>query len=180
MSRTVLRFLHAADLQLHRLPAGLVELPDALRKVLVDAPIEAARNVFDAALANAVDFVVLSGNVINAEEASPLALRFLVDQFKRLEARNIRVYWAGGPRDLPARWPAGLALPENVHVFTADKIESHSYAQDGEPVACITGLSNSRERIRPGDFRPGKDNVFTVGVACGEAASEELHARGLN
>ena len=102
MSGTLLRFLHAADFQLHRLPTGLVELPDALRKVLVDAPLDAARNVFDAALANAVDFVILSGNIIDAEEATPLALRFLVDQFKKLEARDIPVYW-GRRSARPAR-----------------------------------------------------------------------------
>ena len=180
MSATLLRFLHAADLQLHRLPTGVAQLPDALRKVLVDAPLDAARNVFDAALANAVDFVVLSGNIVDAEHASPMALRFLVDQFKRLEARNIRVYWAGGLRDLPARWPAGLPLPENVLLFPADKVEAHSFARDGETIACITGMSNSRERFRPGDFQAASDNVFTIGVACGSATTEDLHQRGLH
>ena len=180
MSGTLLRFLHAADFQLHRLPAGLVQLPEALRKVLVDAPIDAARNVFDAALGNAVDFVVLSGNIIDVEEASPMALRFLVDQFKRLDARNIRVYWAGGPRDLPARWPAGLALPENVHIFPADKVEAVNFARDGEVVACIAGMSNSRERFRPGDFRAADDDVFTIGTVCGNANTDELHQRGLH
>jgi len=179
MSRTLLRFLHAADLQLHRLPAGAAQLPDELRKVVIDAAIEAARNVFDAALANAVDFVVLSGGVIDVQHASPAALRFLVDQFRRLDARNIRVYWAGGPRDLPGQWPAGLPLPENVHVFAADKVESVAYVRDGKPLAYITGMGNSRERFRPSDFRPGRDGVFTIAAACGEAATDQMHQRGI-
>jgi DNA repair exonuclease SbcCD nuclease subunit len=180
MSRTLLRFLHAADFQLHQLPTGVVQLPDELRKVIINATLDAARNVFDAALANAVDFVVLSGNIIDVEQASPSALRFLYDQFKRLEARNIRVYWAGGPRDLPARWPAGLPLPENVHLFTADKVETLTYARDGKPLAVVTGMSNSRERFRAGDLRAARDGVFTIAALHGDASVEELNERGIH
>ncbi len=179
MSRCILRFLHAADFQLHRLPAGVAKLPQQLHQVLIDAPLEAARNVFDAALANAVDFVVLSGGIIDVDESSPLALRFLVEQFQRLNEKNIRVYWAGGPRDLPGKWPGGLPLPDNVHVFTTDKVESLSFVCDGKPLAAITGMSNSRDRVRASDFRAGRDGVFTLGVAAGEATVEELSSRGV-
>ena len=50
------RFLHASDLHLEQPLAGLDEIPDHLRDRLVDAPLAAARSVFDAAVAEAVDF----------------------------------------------------------------------------------------------------------------------------
>lgn len=180
MSGCPLRFLHAADLQLHRLPAGAAHLPDDLRGVFIAAPLEAARRVFDAALANAVDFVVLSGGVISVDRATPRALRFLVEQFQRLDQRNVRVYWAGGPQDLPASWPAGLPLPDNVHIFTKDQVESLTHLRGGEPVAAIAGLSNSRPRIHPGEFRPGRDGLFTIAAAHGEASLDELAPRSIH
>ena len=58
------RFLHASDFHLERPPAGLAELPDHIRDVLVEAPYRAATNVFEAALAHEVDFVLLAGDIV--------------------------------------------------------------------------------------------------------------------
>ncbi len=180
MSRSLLRLLHASDLQLHRSLSGFTEVSDELREVLTDAPIAAARGVFDAAIANAVDALILSGNVVRADCASPRALRFLVDQFQRLAEKGIPIYWAGGPYDGPQQWPAAVTLPSNVHHFASDKVESTTYSRDEQPVAVIAGRSNAKERINAGDYKPGRDGLFTIAVACGEAKREELTNRAIH
>ena len=54
------RFIHASDFHLERPPRGLTEVPDHLRAPFVDAPYRAAERVFDAAIKERVDFVVLA------------------------------------------------------------------------------------------------------------------------
>ena len=70
------RFLHASDLHLDRPPRGLAEVPDHLRSVLAEAPYRAAERVFDAAVKERVDFVVLSGDVIDPLAAARGASSF--------------------------------------------------------------------------------------------------------
>ncbi|HJS06952.1 MAG TPA: metallophosphoesterase, partial [Pirellulales bacterium] len=58
------RFLHTSDFHLEQPPAGLAEIPDHLRDLLVEAPYRAAANVFQAAIESEVDFVVLAGDLV--------------------------------------------------------------------------------------------------------------------
>src|SRR5262245_59140802 len=117
MSQRAFRFLHASDLHLERPPSGLALAPEHLRPTLLETPYLAAERVFDIALNEQVDFVVLSGDVVHLESAGPRALVFLAEQFQRLAERDIQVYWAGGNVDPPESWPAALHLPSNVHRF---------------------------------------------------------------
>ena len=98
------RFVHAADFHLERPLRGLAEVPDHLRVALIDAPYRAAERVFDAAIKERVDFVVLAGDILDPLAAGPRGLVFLGEQFQRLAAQGIRVYWAGGRSDDFERW----------------------------------------------------------------------------
>ena len=48
---------------------GLSEAPSHLRDLLVDAPILAARRVFETAALEEADFLVLSGGILNPQQA---------------------------------------------------------------------------------------------------------------
>ena len=91
-----LRLVHASDLHLERPLYGLAEIPDHLRELLIEAPYHAAEQVFETALAEDVDAVVLAGDVLHVDRAGPPAIVLLLDQFARLGERNIPIYWAGG------------------------------------------------------------------------------------
>src|SRR5262245_35055356 len=105
MSQRPFRFLHAADLHLDRQPADIAEVPEQLADLLIDCPLRAAERLFDAAIDQRVDFVILAGDVIDPARCSPRELLFLVEQFQRLKGRNIAVYWCGGANDSAAAWP---------------------------------------------------------------------------
>src|SRR5262245_15288823 len=115
MSFEPVRFLHASDLHLEQPPYGLADIPEHLRSRLIEAPYSAATRLFDAAVAEKVDFVILAGDVLDLHAAGARGLLFLADQFTRLAERNIDIYWAPGEVDLPERWPAAtVPLPANV------------------------------------------------------------------
>jgi exonuclease SbcD len=135
------RFLHASDFHLERPPAGLAEMPDHLRDLLVEAPYRAAANVFQAAIESEVDFVVLAGDLVAPERSGPRGVLFLRDQFARLAEQNVGVYWAGGSVDRVAAWPAAVNWPGNVHILSADESERIAVTRLGRTLCQIVGQS---------------------------------------
>src|SRR6476660_4781214 len=119
-----LRLVHASDFHLELPIYGLAEVPDHLRDLLIDAPYHAAEQVFETALAEDVDAVLLAGDVLNVDRAGPPAIMLLLEQFARLGDRGIPIYWAGCSVDVPDSWPRSVPLPENVHVFPIARVES--------------------------------------------------------
>lgn len=181
MAQRPFRFLHAADFHLEEPLSGLAEVPDELRDLLIDAPRLAARQVFDTALAEEVDFVVLSGGLIDLPQASPQAVLFLAEQLGRLAEKRVPVYWAGGPTDPPEAWPAWLPLPDNVHRFPRGRIEHVIHSRETVPLARLIGASRDPKRavsLEEMQFDP--TGLFTIGVLHGEFAPDALRAQELS
>jgi len=169
------RFIHSSDLHLDRAPRGLAEMPDAWRPMLIDAPYRAAERIFDAALKERVDFLVLAGDVVDPGLAGPRALVFLAEQFARLAQQGIRVYWSGGRADHFEHWADLWPLAENVVRFSRERVERIVHRKDGLPIAQILGTSSTqRKRIRLSEFQPDAGELFTVAVVHGAADAETL------
>src|SRR5688500_16143497 len=105
MSAGPFRFLHAAGFHLEQPLYGVGELPDHLRELFLEAPYLAAERVFESAVAQAVDFVVLVGDLLDPDLTGPRGPIFLLEQFARLHERGIAVYWAGRLADEADVWP---------------------------------------------------------------------------
>ena len=141
MARRPLRLLHASDLHLDRPVHGLPHVPEHLRETVRDAPRLAAEQVFELALAENVDAVLLAGDVIDTLRADPRSLVFLAEQFRRLEARGVPVFWAGGLVDRPEHWPRTAPLPANVTVFPVGRVAQHDVREKDEILCRIQGTS---------------------------------------
>ena len=178
MSSRPLRFLQAGDFLLHQPLDGLPDVPDHLVERLVEAPYRAAAAVFGAALAEDVDFVLLTGNLCVPHRAGPCGFHFLSQQFARLTERGIGVYWAAGEADRRRDWPAHWRWPSGVHVFAADRIEHVVHHREGKPLCQIAGRSadgplvNGSTNIPPAlaSFAPGTDGLFAIAVLPGALA----------
>jgi exonuclease SbcD len=176
-----LRFIHASDLHLERPPYGLAEIPDHLRDLLVEVPYLAAQRVFDAALAEEVDLLILAGDVIQPEHSGPRGPLFLLEQFQRLAERGIQVYWAGGSVDPPDVWPSWASLPEHVHLFPRARVAEYVYQRGATPVARVLGASRDRNRpIHADNFVPDATGLFSIGILHGAADATVLRGQGLN
>lgn len=163
-----LRLVHTSDLHLEQPLYGLAEVPDHLRELLIEAPYQAAEQVFETVLAEDADALLLSGDVLDVDRAGPPAIVLLLDQFARLGDRGIPIYWAGGAVDLPDLWPRSISLPANVHVFPTGRVETLELARAGETLARIQGAScPERGRIEARGFHRDAHGLFTVGVAYG-------------
>ncbi|MEL6110468.1 MAG: metallophosphoesterase, partial [Planctomycetota bacterium] len=114
------RFIHASDFHLERPLGDLDELPPPLRDSLALAPQNAVTAVFDAALADNIDFLVLTGDLLHPQGAGPYGMNLLMEQFDKLHDAKKPVYWAAGTVDDPDKWPEACAMPPNVTLFPKD------------------------------------------------------------
>ncbi|MBN1589718.1 MAG: DNA repair exonuclease [Pirellulales bacterium] len=177
MSNWPFRFIHAADFHLETPPFGVEEVPEHLTELLLEAAYWSASTVFETALAEKVDFVVLSGDLLHSRHTGPRGPLFLVEQFERLAERNIAVYWAGGRIDPPEAWPASMLLPENVYVFGRGKPEQCIHRRDDTALARLIGASRPAEgKIRPKGFDAEHPGLFSIAVAHGRWRLELLKA----
>ena len=172
MSQPPLRFVHASDLHLERPLSGVLEVPAHLRELFLEAPYLAAEKVFNTALSEDVDALLLSGDIVDFDLAGPRAVVFLRESFQRLSDRGIKVYWACGDVDPRDSWPATVPLPENVHIFSVGSVDTLELVREGQVVACIQGISrNQGSDFDDSGFHRNVNGVFTVGVSYGTAAS---------
>lgn len=134
-----LRFLHAADLHLGAPFRGLRALSPEWADRLCEAIPEAYERAVDAAVAHAVDFVVIAGDVFDEAGASYADYLRFFKGIERLGAAGIPVYMCTGNHDPYAQWQQDFfALPENAMMFSADKPSFALYERDGEPL-CVLG-----------------------------------------
>ncbi len=169
----------------------VAECPAAWEDRMLGVSRRAAVRLFDKVLEENVDFLILSGNVLNANLATPGILLFLTEQFDRLKKSGIAVYWAGGEFDSPEDWPATFPIPENVHFFPSNSIQEYFFHRvdgpraDGSPsspLAKIVGMSrNQRQRrIRSSEFPLDPGGLYTIAVANGDVDPESLSQRRID
>jgi len=162
-------------------PFGLTEVPEHLREMFVECAYWAAERVFAVVLAEEADLLVLSGDVIDPQQTGPRGPLFLAEQFQRLAERGIEVFWAGGRVDPPEAWPASVRLPRNVHVFPLHRTERFTFERDGVALASLLGVSRQPgQEIRPDDFAPSPDGLFTVAVLYGSVEADALRSRAID
>jgi DNA repair exonuclease SbcCD nuclease subunit len=136
-----------------------------LADLLVDCPVRAATRVFDTAIQERVDFVLLAGDVIDLAHCSPHEWSFLVEQFLRLAERNIAVYWAGGKTDSRSEALNPAELPKNVHRFPSDRVERYIHESGGQAVCEIAGASRSETgSLAPYRFSAPTPDRFSIAL----------------
>ena len=174
MSAQPFRFLHASDFHLEEPLGGLAEVPPHLRELFLDAPFTAAERVFDAAVRERVDFVILSGDILEPTLAGPRGISFLLNQFERLNAHGVAVDWSGGKCDGPQDWPNAAKLPTNVQVFPGYKCEELTHLRSERAIACIVGRSWHGGGIHAADYAVDAGNLFSIGVGYGPVEQSKI------
>ncbi|MCA9127183.1 MAG: metallophosphoesterase, partial [Planctomycetales bacterium] len=177
MAKESFRFIHASDFHLERPLQDILDLPDHLQRVLVEAPWKAAEAVFEHAVVENVDFLVLTGDLVNPATCGAQGLAFLLEHFETLRSRDIQVYWLGGQADDPDRWPAAVELPSNVHVFSKHESQTIVHRRHQTALANLIGRSSTgSETIRAAEYANEGDETFVIALAYGQGDSESLSA----
>ena len=165
MAGSAVRFLQASDLDLHRPLSALSGVPEELRNECADAPFLAAERVFNLALAERVDFLLLAGNVCDPRRAGARGLAFLVQQFERLKQNGIPIFWCHGHDDRVKRWPTAMKWPDNLHRFAVPVPEARYHTTvDGTTVEII-GNSWTRRAVKSAAaINRSDEGAFTIAL----------------
>lgn len=119
-----MRFIHTADIHLDSPLRGLAAYPDAPAQRLRTATRDAFHNLVTRAIDDAVDFMVIAGDVYDGNWKDFNTGLFFVRQMGRLRQAGVPVYLLYGNHDAESEMTRRLVLPDNVHVFGSTKADS--------------------------------------------------------
>ena len=128
------RFIHTADLHLDSPLTSLALRNADLGDLVRGATRKALERIVDLAIAEAVDALIIAGDLYDGSQTSMATALFLMGQMRRLDMAGIRVFIIRGNHDAQSQITRELTFPPNVHVFDGR----------GKPVKA-GALANGRE-----------------------------------
>ncbi|EAD0590272.1 exonuclease SbcCD subunit D [Listeria monocytogenes] len=173
-----IQFLHMADLHLDSPFIGLSTLPQPLFSAIQESTFQSLERITTVAIKEAVDFVLIAGDIYDSEDQSVRAQARFAKEMKRLEAANIPVFIIHGNHDFIEKHKEKLALPSNVHVFS-EQVEVMSHKTATGVSVNIYGFSYNERHIRSsrvGEYKIQGDADFHIALLHGsEVSSSEEH-----
>lgn len=158
------RFIHAADTHIDSPLVGLECYEGAPIAALRGATRRAFENLVDLALEEAVDFVLIAGDLYDGDWKDFSTGLFFTRQMARLNAAAIPVYLVAGNHDAASVLTRRLSLPANVHPFSTTAAESKEVP--GLPVVIHGRGFPGRavpENLVPA-FPPPRPGLFNIGL----------------
>ncbi|EAF1497220.1 metallophosphoesterase family protein [Listeria monocytogenes] len=173
-----IQFLHMADLHLDSPFIGLSTLPQPLFSAIQESTFQSLERITTVAIKEAVDFVLIAGDIYDSEDQSVRAQARFAKEMNRLEAANIPVFMIHGNHDFIEKHKEKLALPSNVHVFS-EQVEVMSHKTATGVSVNIYGFSYNERHIRSsrvGEYKIQGDADFHIALLHGsEVSSSEEH-----
>jgi len=116
-----MKFIHTADIHLDSPLSGLAAYKDAPADLLRTATRDAFTRLVDSAIEEAVDFMIIAGDLYDGSWKDFNTGHFFCREMGRLNRADIPVYLLYGNHDADSEMTKKLVLPENVHVFETRK-----------------------------------------------------------
>ncbi|MGI9469318.1 MAG: metallophosphoesterase family protein [Rubripirellula sp.] len=117
-------FLHAADIHLDSPLTGLSQHDEAPTETIRVATRAALTRLVDFAITEAVDFVLIAGDLYDGDWKDFGTGISFNNEMRRLESQQIPVYLIYGNHDAESRVTKSLKLQDNVHVFSTRQAET--------------------------------------------------------
>ncbi len=159
-----MKFIHCSDLHLDSPLDGLERYPGAPVDDLRGATRQAMRALVRLAVEQAVDFVVIAGDVFDGEWRDMNTGLFFHAEMSTLARAGIPVYLKKGNHDAASEITRTLPLPANVHEF--DAARAQTFRIDPLRVA-LHGRSFASRAVPEdlvGQYPPPLPGWFNVGV----------------
>ncbi|MDM5178644.1 DNA repair exonuclease [Massilia sp. DJPM01] len=159
-----MKFIHAADLHIDSPLRGLNGYDGAPVQALRGATRRALSALVDLAIEQAVDFVILAGDIYDGNWADFRTGLFFRDQMVRMTREGILVYIVKGNHDAESQITKQLPPVEGVHTFKSTSVETFTIAQLG---VALHGRSFPNRAV-PEDlvehYPDASANMFNIGV----------------
>ena len=185
-----MRFIHAADIHLDSPLVGLSAYPDAPAERLRTATRDAFENLVSLAIDEAVDFLIIAGDLYDGTWKDFNTGIYFARQVGRLKQVGIPVYLLYGNHDAESEMTKKLSLPDNVHVFPSNKAATFIlpelrvalHGRSFKVAATTEDLATTYPDPHPGWLNIGVLHTALEGYAAhatyAPCSLAELHAKG--
>jgi DNA repair exonuclease SbcCD nuclease subunit len=173
------RFIHSADWHLDAPFRGISGLPPAVAGRIRDAGFRALDALVDLAIRERVDFLLVSGDLYDVADRSLRAQLKVQQAAGRLAAHGIPLLAVHGNHDPLQGYRARLAMPDNVHIFGGERVETVTVSgRDGEPVAAVSGISYGKAAVTDNlaaRFPEPDGSLFAIAMLHTNADGDPAH-----
>lgn len=185
-----MKFIHAADIHLDSPLTGLSAYPDAPVEMLRTATRDAFTNLVTEAIEQAVDFMVIAGDLYDGTWKDHNTGIYFCKEMGRLKKAGIPVYLLFGNHDAESEMTKKLQLPDNVFTFDTRKpstfrLEHLKVALHGRSFKekeTLENLATGYPAPVPGMFNIGVLHTALEGNSAhatyAPCSLDELHAKG--
>lgn len=166
-----MRFMHFADLHLDSPFVGLTKSYPRLQESLVNAPFKAFKDGVSIAIKEAVDVVVIVGDIYDASKQTIYAQHFFMQQLKRLAGAEIPVVICHGNHDYLAEDRIILNYPDNVYLFKDEEVDYVDLTLSDQTTCRFYGFSYTQRwinerKIQAFPINP-QQTTYTIGLYHG-------------
>ena len=166
-------FIHAADIHLDSPLLGLERYEGAPVEEIRGATRRALENLVQLAIEEAVQFVVIAGDLYDGDWRDAGTGLYFVKQMVRLRTAKIRVFVIAGNHDAQNKMTRELRFPENVTVFSSRKAATVLMDELG---VAVHGQSYATGDVRDnlaGAYPTAVSGAFNIGLlhTCGTGAA---------
>lgn len=156
MARSI-RFIHTADLHLGAPFSGLRTQSPRWANTLLTAIPTAFQRMIDVAITEAVDFVIIAGDIFDSARPSYADFALFMNGLQQLAAADIPVYCCTGNHDPLSSWSAEYGtLPSNTHLFSVETPSFFTFIKGDD------GCDRHDRRDDAGDGVRGAHNAASV------------------
>lgn len=159
-----MKFIHAADIHLDSALHGLERYEGAPVEEIRSATRRAFDNLIELAIDEAVDFVLLAGDIYDGDWKDYNTGLYFVERMVRLREAGIRVFMVAGNHDAASQITKHLRLPENVKMFATNKPERIVLDDFG---VAIYGQGFANRAVTEDislDYPQGDPQLFNIGL----------------
>lgn len=172
-----MKFIHAADLHIDSPLVGLCCYEGAPAQRLREATRRACENLVALAIEEAVDFVILAGDLFDGQWRDMQTGLFAARQFRRLRDANIKLFLVRGNHDAESKVRSAITWPDNVHEFSVRKAETVQLDDLG---VALHGRGFAQPEV-PDDPLPEypdpSPGLFNIGVLHTNVGGSDEHPR---
>jgi DNA repair exonuclease SbcCD nuclease subunit len=169
------RFIHAADIHLDSPLRGLERYEEAPVEEIRQATRRALERLVRLAIDEAVDFVLIAGDLYDGDSRDFKTALYFVKQMGRLREADIPVILIAGNHDAASKMTKDLRLPDNVRMLSHRKPETVHVESCG---AAIHGQSFGRAAVLDDlstEFPRPERGMFNIGLLHTSATGREGH-----
>ncbi|MGM0602806.1 MAG: metallophosphoesterase family protein [Bacillota bacterium] len=148
-----IKFIHAADIHLGSSLHYSENYSTNIRKLVDNAVQRSWDNLINCCCENNIDFLLLSGDILDSDQRSIKALDIFIDGCEKLMKKNIDIYMLTGNHDSGAEFDKLVDIPKNLNIFSAESPELKHYTKNDKKLVNLIGQSYSSSQERNPIFK---------------------------